>query len=139
MIGRRLTANKRGAAVVEMAFALPALIIMIWAITQLGLVYRAYSGIQHSLGEGARLATLFPQPTDSAIEDRMEEAVYGVGPGEFEFDISRPPDDDETADVDESDAGYIDLSVDYTQETDLLLLPGPTITISKTKRVWVSN
>lgn len=136
---RRIIRDERGAAAIEMAFALPALVIMIWAIAQLGLVYRAASGMQHSLGEGARLATLFPQPADSAIEDKMEEAVYGVGPGEFDFDISRVADDPDTAGVDESDVGYIELSVDYTQQTDLLLLPGPTITINKTKRVWIAE
>ena len=33
---------------------------MLWAIVQLGLMYRANSGIQHALGEGARYATLYP-------------------------------------------------------------------------------
>ncbi len=51
---RRLTRNEEGAAVIEMAFALPILIVMIWMIVQLGLVFRAMSGIQHALGEGAR-------------------------------------------------------------------------------------
>jgi hypothetical protein len=29
--------------------------------------------------------------------------------------------------------------VDYAQPTDLLLLPGPTITVSRSKRVWVAG
>jgi TadE-like protein len=139
MRGLRILRDSRGAAVIEIAFALPILILMIWMMVQLGLVYRANSGIQHALGEGARLATLYPQPADSAIEDRMDEAVYGIGPGNFEFEISRPEDDPDTADVDESDVQYIDLSVDYTQTTDMLLFPGPNITIAKTKRVWVAD
>lgn len=127
-----LRRDERGAAVIEMAFALPALIVLIWAIVQLGMMFRAISGIQHSLGEGARLATIWPQPTDDAIEARMEEVVYGIEPGTFTI---HPPESGL------SDAGeaYLDLKVTYTQPTNLLLLPGPTITLSREKRVWVAE
>ena len=54
---KQLRRDRRGAAVIEMAFALPALIVLMWMIVQLGLVYRAMSGIQHGLGEGSRMAT----------------------------------------------------------------------------------
>ena len=49
--GLRLGRDTRGATVIEMAFALPALIVMMWMVIQLGLVFRAMSGIQHALGE----------------------------------------------------------------------------------------
>jgi hypothetical protein len=114
-----------------MAFALPAMIIMMWAIVQLGLVFRAMSGIQHALGEGARFATLFPQPENDAIHDKIEEAVYGIGPGTFTIA-------DPVADIEDGSV-YLDLTVSYTQSTDLLLLPGPDITVSRTKRVWVAG
>lgn len=127
----RLRRDERGAAVIEMAFALPALIVMIWAIVQLGLVFRAMSGIQHALGEGARLATLYPQPDNDVIEAKIADAVYGIGPGTFAIE------DPVAGEADGS--GYLDLEVTYTQETDLLLLPGPTITVSRSKRVWVSE
>ena len=128
---RKLQRNERGAAVIEMAFALPCLIIMMWMIVQLGLVFRAMSGIQHGLGEGARMATLFPKPTDQAIQDRIESAVYGIGPGHF--DIAEP----ETGTAD--GATYMDLEVTYTQSTDLLLFPGPDISVSRSKRVWIAS
>jgi len=132
MIGRRrLAANERGAAAIEMAFALPALIVMIWAIVQLGLVFRAMSGIQHALGEGARLATLFPQPTVDDVQDKISDSVYGIGPGTFDIPDPVP------GTLDGSD--YLDLEVTYTQQTDLRLLPGPKITVSRTKRVWVAD
>ena len=136
---RSIRRDKSGAAAIEMAFALPTLVVLIWMIVQLGLVFRAMSGIQHSLGEGARLATIFPTPDYEAIEDRMAEAVYGVGPGDFDFEIIETPDDPDTVGVDESDTGYVDLQVTYTQETDLLLLPGPTISVERSKRVWMAN
>jgi len=126
-----LRRDERGAALIETAFALPALIVMVWAVVQLGLVFRAMSGIQHALGEGARLATLWPQPTDDAIHDKIEAAVYGIGPGEFTIEDPVPGTDNGSA--------FLDLQVSYTQETDMLFLPGPTITVSRSKRVWVAE
>jgi Flp pilus assembly pilin Flp len=125
---KRIKRDESGAAVIEMAFALPILIILIWMIVQLGLVLRAMSGIQHSLGEGARLATIWPVPSVDTIQDKMNDAVYGIGPGEF--DIPTPV----AGNADGSE--YLDLEVTYSQDTDLLLIPGPTINVSRTKRVW---
>lgn len=128
---RKLSRNEDGVAVIEMAFALPILVMLLWMMIQLGLVFRAMSGIQHALGEGARAATLWPVPTTDTIEDRMEAAVYGIGPGDFT--IVDPVAG--TADG----SNYLDLEVTYTQGTDLLFLPGPTISVSRSKRVWVAE
>lgn len=128
---KRLRRDESGAAVIEMAFALPAMIMLIWMIVQLGLVFRAMAGIQHALGEGARLATIWPVPDKDAIQTRMDEAVYGIGPGDF--DIPEPVEG--TADG----SDYLDLEVTYSQPTDLLIIPGPTINVSRTKRVWMAE
>ncbi|HET9336543.1 MAG TPA: TadE/TadG family type IV pilus assembly protein [Sphingomicrobium sp.] len=125
---KRLRRDERGAAVIEMAFALPVLIMLIWMIIQLGLVFRAMSGIQHALGEGARAATLWPVPATSTIQAKMNAAVYGIKPGTF--NIPAPT----AGNADGSD--YLDLKVTYTQPTDLIFIPGPTITVSRSKRVW---
>lgn len=127
----KIRRDDRGAAVIEMAFALPALIVLMWMIVQLGLVFRAMSGIQHGLGEGARMATLYPKPADTAIQGRIEDAVYGIGPGNFT--IAAPVAG--TADG----ATFLDLRVTYTQSTDLLLFPGPNISVSRSKRVWIAS
>ena len=126
-----LRRNERGAAVIEMAAALPILIMLIWMVVQLGLVFRAMSGIQHALGEGARAATLWPVPDNDTIEAKMEEAVYGIGPGDFDIEPPVPG----TADG----SDYLDLEVTYSQKTDLIMIPGPTITVSRSKRVWVAE
>ena len=123
--------DERGAAVIEMAFALPILIMMMWMIVQLGLVFRAMSGINHGLGEGARLATLYPQPDDDAIKTKISDAVYGIGPGSFKIE-------DPVEGVNLG-ASYLDLKVTYSQKTDLLIVPGPTISVTRSKRVWVAG
>jgi len=129
---KKIRRNQDGAAVIEMAFALPTLIVLMWMIVQLGLVFRAMSGIQHGLGEGARMATIFKSPkfTDAEIRDKISDAVYGIGPGSFT--IANPT----SGNLD--GANYKDLRVTYTQATDLLLFPGPTISVTRSKRVWVA-
>lgn len=130
---RRIVCDQRGAAAIETAFALPALVILLWMIVQLGLVLRAMAGIQHALGEGARAAIVYPYEAPSTsntdVVDAMQAAVYGIGPGDFH--IVDPEEG-------EGDGGtYLDLKVTYTQATDLLFLPGPTISVERHKRVWV--
>lgn len=126
-----LIRDTKGAAVIEMAIALPLLLQLLWIVFQGGLIFRAMSGIQHGLGEGARYATLFPQPSNTQIQAKITQAVYGIGPGNFTIDAPVSG----TADG----ANYLDLRVTYTQQTTLLIVPGPTISVSRSKRVWVSN
>ncbi len=123
--------NTKGAAAIEVALAIPILLELFWVVFQAGLVFRAMSGIQHGLGEGARYATLFPQPSATQIKNKISATVYGIGPGSFT--IANPVTG--TADG----ANYLDLTVSYTQSTDLIFIPGPTVTVSRSKRVWVSN
>lgn len=127
----RLAQDSRGATVIEFAFGFPILIILIWMIYQFGLVFRANSGIQHALGEGARFATLWPTPDKDDVQDVMEQSVYGIGPGTF---VVPTP-----TEAVQDGSTYLDLTVTYTQQTNMLLFPGPRIRIQKSKRVWVAG
>jgi hypothetical protein len=129
----RIKRDEKGAAVIEMAFGLPVLIVMLYMLVQLGQVFRAMSGIQHALGEGARLATLFPTPQTSVIENKINDSVYGIGPGTFQIEAPVSGVDAATG------SDYIDLEVTYTQPTTLLLFPGPTISVARSKRVWIAG
>jgi Flp pilus assembly pilin Flp len=136
---RHLSGDESGAAAVEMALALPVMIVMIWAFVQLAQIYRASAGIQQALGQGARFATLcVPSaadgcdiPSGDEVHDRMMATVYGIGPGDFTANTPTK----QTAGT----TSYYDLEVTYTQPTNLLIFPGPTIHIDRTKRVWVAS
>jgi Flp pilus assembly protein TadG len=139
MLGFRIRRDETGVAAIEMAFALPILIVMIWMFVQLAQVYRALAGIQQALGEGARYAALCLNPTIAGcsaptadqIQAKINASVYGIGPGTFTVPrpVSAPP----------GTSYYYDLTVNYTQPTNLLLFPGPTINVSRSKRVWVAG
>lgn len=138
MLRRNLLRDENGAAIIETAFALPILIVMIWMFVQLAQMYRAVAGIQQGLGEGARYATLCLNPTalgcaapDAAsIKAKINASVYGIGPGTFTVD--------DPVSGTSGPSKYYDLKVNYTQPTSLLLFPGPTINISRSKRVWTA-
>ena len=138
MFRRLLVRDQNGAATVEMAFALPILIVMIWMFVQLAQIYRALAGIQQGLGEGARYATLClnpsslgcEAPTAASIKTTISASVYGVGPGTFV--VSDP------VSGNSGTSQYYDLKVTYSQPTSLLLFPGPTINVTRSKRVWTA-
>lgn len=136
---RRLAGDNRGAAAIEMAFALPVFIMMIWAFVQLAQMFRALAGMQQALGQGARYATLClnpsttgcTPPTTTQVQTKITASVYGVGPGTFT--VPTPTSGTSGA------GGYYDLTVSYSQPTSLLIVPGPTVNVSKSKRVWVAG
>lgn len=125
--------DESGTALIEMAFAMPVLIVMIWMLVQLAQVYRAYAGIQHALGEGARAATLWSEDgvDIDEIKGKVQAAVYGIGPGTFADPV--------VVAGSNCSSQCLDVTVSYTQQTNLLLLPGPTFELSRTKRVWTAT
>jgi Flp pilus assembly protein TadG len=136
---RNIRRSESGAAAVEMALAVPVLIVMIWMFVQLAQVYRAVAGIQQALGQGARYATLCLDPTTAGcvsptadqIKTKITNSVYGIGPGTFT--VTTP------VSGTSGTSKYYDLSVQYTQPTNMLLVPGPTINVTRSKRVWVAG
>ena len=137
-MSKRLLRDDDGAAAIEMAFVLPVLVTFIWMFAQLAQVYRASAGMQMALGQGARFATLCinpgvtgcASPTATQVQTKIQESVYGLGPGQF--DAPQP------IVGDDGTSRYYDLKVTYTQPTSLLFVPGPTVTMSRTKRVWIA-
>src|SRR6476469_2391361 len=91
MIKAKIIRSDSGAAAVEMAFVLPVLVLMIWIFAQMATMYRALSGIQMALGQGARYATLCTPKvaggcdiaTAAQIKSQVQSSVNGLGPGTF--------------------------------------------------------
>ncbi len=133
-----LRRNEEGAAAIEMAIALPVLLVMIYGIFQVGLVFQANAGMQHALGEGARYATLcIPtstgcnSPSDSAVVTRMSSKVFGMNIGTFGTPTVTTP-------ATTSCTHCKDLSVTYTVTPNYLFFNGPAISLTRTKRVYLA-
>lgn len=129
-----LKRSESGAAAVEMALALPVLVSMIYGIFQVGLLYQANAGMQHALGEGARMATLCTPtgttcttPTNDQLKARMTSKLFGKGDGTFT--VQEPG----------TGAGYRDLRITYVKKMNFLFINGPTITLNREKRAYVAD
>ena len=121
---------QRGAAAIEFAIAVPVLVLCIYGIFQIGLLYEANAGMQHALGEGARLASLYDRtttdkvPTDAAIKAKMNAQLFGRNDGTFT--VSDPV----------TGTGFKTLTISYTRQMSFLLVPGPNVTLTRSKKVY---
>jgi Flp pilus assembly protein TadG len=133
---QHLRRSERGTATIEMAIALPVLVMLLWGMMQIGIAFQASAGMQHALGEGARLATICQNPTargvcgtatDSEIKAMIAAKAFGTGVGTFTV-----------ADV-VTGTDYKDLAVSFTMPTNFLFFNGPAISLTRTKRVYVTT
>lgn len=124
---RTLPRNDSGTAIIEFAIALPVLILLIWGIFQVGIAFQANAGMQNALGEGARLATLYPKRSNTEIVAKINDKVFGTGIGTFAV----------TPVVDGAD--YKDLKVSFTMTPNFLFFNGPRVTLVREKRVYTAQ
>jgi Flp pilus assembly protein TadG len=127
----KLRRNEDGAAAVEMALALPVLLVLIYGIFQIGIVMSASAGMQHALGEGARYATIYPTPADSAIVTRMQNKVFGMNIGTFSTPTVTTP-------ATSVCTNCRLLTVTYTVTPNFLFFNAPPVTLTRTKQVYLS-
>jgi Flp pilus assembly protein TadG len=137
MLSKRLLRSEDGAAVIELAIALPVLVTLIYGIFECSQLYEANAGMQHALGEGARIATLCvpntsktdgcDNPSDTAILNRESAKLFRPAGGTF------------TLSIPSAAAGYKTLQITYSRPMNFLLFAGPTITLTRTKQVYVPD
>lgn len=131
----KLAFNKRGAAAVEFALAAPILILVIYGIFEFSQLYWANAGIQHALGEGARYATLYDPsttshvPSDTNIQARMDAKVFGPVGATFTSSVSTP--------ATTTCTNCRLLTMSYTRTMNFLFFTGPTVTLTRSKQVYV--
>src|SRR4051812_38666049 len=130
--------DERGAAAIELAFALPVLVLFIYGIFVLGQLMAANAGMQNALGQGARYATLCLNPTaasgctlpsDTQIQSKISAGVFGTGSGTWS-----------TPTIDRHDADhYLTIQVSYSQNLNFLFFPGPTVSLTRSKKVYTAS
>ena len=133
--------DERGAAAIEMAIALPVLVTMIYGIFSIGQLFEANAGMQHALGEGARYGTLCLSlsttgsttvctlPTDDQIRTKVNSKLFGTTNGTF---------DTPTVDSTTASSGYKTITVAYHQTMHFAFFTGPTIDVTRSKKVYLA-
>ena len=92
---KRLRARRfRGMAMVETVIVLPLLLMVLFAIVELGIVFGRWQALSNAAREGARLAIVFRTgcsvaAVDADVAARVEQyaAAVGLAPGDLSVEI----------------------------------------------------
>jgi Flp pilus assembly protein TadG len=55
----------------------PALVVFVVGIAELGILFMANAGLRNAVAEGARYATIYPRPSDAQIRQRITDTRFG--------------------------------------------------------------
>jgi Flp pilus assembly protein TadG len=68
--------SERGTSVVEMAFVLPLLLLIVFAIGDFGIAYTQWNSLTNAVREGARTGVVFRNPCNAGtVETEVENTI----------------------------------------------------------------
>jgi Flp pilus assembly protein TadG len=73
---RRFSRKQKAQSIVEFAFSLPFLLVIVLGILEMGLVFTTYVAVVNAAHEGAVFASMYPQLADSACGS-VPQTQYG--------------------------------------------------------------
>ncbi|GAC1403875.1 MAG: hypothetical protein NVSMB69_00980 [Novosphingobium sp.] len=117
-----------GIAAAEFAMMAPLVLLLLFLVVNLGMLFESYNGVQHAVGEGARLATIYPRPTDSQITSAVQAAEFGLDPSL----ASAPTYSHGT----NSGIAYVDVTLTYNAPVNFPLFSLPAVPLTYTKRAY---
>lgn len=122
-------ADKRGAAAVEFAIAVPVLLLMMFTCYQFGVLFLANAGLQNAVGEGARMATLWPRRTPNQIVAEINASRFGLNPAY----LSEP----QLTFGQTSGQDWVDITLTYTTDLDFMFFEIEGIQLQETRRAYM--
>lgn len=128
MMMRKLLRDTRAAGALEFALVAPAFILLIMGIAQLGIIFFANAGLHNAVAQGARLATIFPRPTEDQVKAQINVAEFGLKPTGV---VGPTVDYDETA-----SPNFADLQMSYTTTLNFVVFKVP-VTLRQSRRVYL--
>lgn len=126
---RRLLRNRRGAAAAELVLALPVFTLLVWGFVSVGRLYWANAGLAHGLGEGARVATLWPRRTNAEITSAVVSRAYGL-------DRTLLADPVITPGTLADGRAFVDIAVTYNYTFNILGVSLPPVTLRHSRRAY---
>lgn len=125
----KIVGNERGTSAIELAIALPVLMLFIYGIFESALLLKANAGIQHAIGEGARMAILFPTPNTTAVETEVNSELFGM-------DGAKSGYPQVTVTAGAGTPNFYTISVTYVKTVKFLFLASRDVTITRSKTVY---
>jgi hypothetical protein len=126
---RSIRSDKRGAAALEFAMITPVLVLLVMGCIQLGVLFLANAGLQNAVGEGARMATLWPRRTAGQITAEIDASKFGLEPG----GLSQP----ELTYGRSSGQDFVDVRMTYTTSVDFIFFEIDGIQFVQTRRAYL--
>lgn len=124
-----LGADEKGISTVEFALIAPVLFAFIIGICQLGILFMANAGLSSAVSDGARLAAVFPRPTDAQVIARINERRLGMV-------ASRVTGPTITRGTTATGASFADISMSYSVPLDFIFYTTTPITLTQTRRAY---
>lgn len=136
MVLRRLLRSCAGVSTVEFALAVPVILSLLIGMAQMGVLFAANAGLQHAVDEGARLATIYPRPTDDAITAQVLAKRFFVNSAGL---VGPTYVHCTTATTNNGTAGSVpavDISMRYTVPLNFVFFRAAPVTLSQTRRAY---
>lgn len=128
---RSLWADRSGASAVEAAFAVPVIVALVMGILQIGMFFLANAGLRQGVESGARFASIYPTPDDTAIVARARANAYGMDTTRMAI----------TTPVRGTDATngqrFIEISGSYPYTFNFIFFNSSAITLRYSRRVYL--
>lgn len=124
-----LLRDRRGAGSIEAGIAIPAFILLCFAIIQFGAALWAQASLANAVGRAARYAIIYPTPSDAQIRSFARNAQLGLDPDKLAaVNVTRG-----------TDAGrpYAEIEIRYVASVDLAFFEIPGITLSESRRAYL--
>ena len=77
---KKFLSDNRGAVIIETAFALPVLVLLMIGMLQFSLVLQASGAMRHAIGQGIRFAKVNPSATETEVLAEARQALGGINP-----------------------------------------------------------
>ena len=124
-----LLRDRSGLGAVEFALVCPVLFLFIIGTAELGTLFFANAGLRNSVAEGARVAGVYPRPTDAVIKARMADRRFGLKAQYLGTPVITTGQD--------NGVDYINISLTYQVPLDFVFVTVPPVTLTKSRRVYI--
>lgn len=129
----RLAMEERGAAAIEFGIIAPVLLLMLLGLLQLGVMFNAQAGLKNAVAEGARYATIYPNPSDTQIRDRITDRRFGMDPTL----IVGPTITRRTDGGPDGNVKYVDITMTYSVPMNFVFFQLPAVQLTETRRAYI--
>lgn len=135
---RQLSSDAGGAAAVEFALVAPVVIMLLIGIAQIGILFHANAGLRQAVGEGARLATIYPRPTTTTVETMIQGQRFGLTPSKITGPTVTACTVTYGVSPNLTSVPCYDITMSYNAQLDFFGNAMPPITLTETRRVFLN-